>query len=445
MARSAKDSTAADPVALGEPRTAAPRGTGWLFAGLFLLYMFDYIDREVVSSLIPFLKASVSAGGLGLSDTQAGSLASAVYWSIVAFTFPVSILVDRWSRKRSVGIMVMLWSIATGLAAFIKSFPQLFLTRLGVGVGEAGYAPGGTAMLSAMYPIEKRSRMMGLWNASIPLGSAIGVGLGGLIATQWGWKHAFGLVAIPGFIIGVLFFFLARDYRTVKLERPATETRVARRMRVREIVRDFLHTPSLLLTYVAFAGNTFLTSAYLIWLPSYFVRTQGMPAGRAGLKASSIMLLAIIGAPLGGFLVDAWRKKHAPARPLFAGLSSILAAGIWLLAFGVFSGTGQYIVMMLAATCTLLYLSGASAVTQDVVHPGLWAISYAICVIVQNLLGSSTGPIIVGAISDKYGLPVAMLIVPLASVIAGMLFLLAANFYRRDLEKVDKVVVEMER
>jgi MFS family permease len=445
MARNAKEPAAAGPVVLGAPRAAAPRGTGWLFAGLFLLYMFDYIDREVVSSLIPFLKASTASGGLGLTDTQAGSLASAVYWSIVAFTFPVSILVDRWSRKRSVGLMVMLWSVATGLAAFIRTFPQLFITRLGVGVGEAGYAPGGTAMLSAMYPIEKRSRMMGLWNASIPLGSAIGVGLGGLIATQWGWKHAFGLVAIPGFIIGVLFFFLARDYRTVKLERPATETRAARRMRVKEIVKDFLTTPSLLLTYIAFAGNTFLTSAYLIWLPSYFVRTQNMPAGRAGLKASSIMLLAIIGAPLGGFLVDAWRKKHAPARPLFAGLTSIFAAGLWLLSFGVFTGTGQYIMMMLAAMCTLLYLSGASAVTQDVVHPGLWAISYAICVIVQNLLGSSTGPIIVGAISDKYGLPIAMLLVPLASVLAGLLFLLAANFYRRDLEKVDKVVVEMEK
>jgi MFS family permease len=436
MARSAKERTAVDPAALA----GAPRGTGWLFAGLFLLYMFDYIDREVVSSLIPFLKRD-----LGVTDTQAGSLASAVYWSIVVFTFPVSILVDRWSRKRSVGLMVMLWSVATGMAAFIRSFPQLFLTRLGVGVGEAGYAPGGTAMISAMYPMEKRARMMGFWNASIPLGSAIGVALGGVIATKWGWKHAFGLVAIPGFIIGVLFFFFARDYRTVKLERPATETRAARRMRIREIVRDFLHTPSLLLTYVAFAGNTFLTSAYLIWLPSYFVRTQGMAAGQAGLKASSVMLLAIIGAPLGGFLVDVWRKKHTPARPLFAGLSTILSAVIWLLAFGVFSGTAQYIVMMIAAVSTLLYLSGASAVTQDVVHPGLWAVSYALCVIVQNLLGSSTGPIAVGAISDRYGLSIAMLAVPIASVIAGVLFLLAAAFYRRDLEKVDKVVVEMER
>ena len=421
------------------PVARAPRGTGWLFAGLFLLYMFDYIDREVISSLLPFLKKD-----LGITDTQAGSLASAIYLSIVFLTFPVSILVDRWSRKRSVGVMVMLWSIATGLAAFIRTFPQLLLTRLGVGVGEAGYAPGGTAMISAMYPIEKRSRMTGLWNASIPVGSAIGIGLGGVIATHWGWKHAFGIVAIPGFIIGVLFFFFARDYRTVKLERPATERRAARKMRFWDIVRDFLRTPSLLLTYLAFAGNTFLTSAYLTWLPSYFVRTHNIAGGPAGLIASAIMFLAIVGALVGGFLVDAWRKKRPNARPLFAVLSTLLSAVLWFLAFGAFAGTAQYIVMAIAAMCTLLYLSGASAVTQDVVHPGLWAISYAICVIVQNAIGSSTGPFVVGMVSDKFGLSAAMLAVPIASVLAGLLFLLAAVFYRKDLDKVDKVAVEME-
>ena len=113
------------------------------------------------------------------------------------------------------------------------------------------------------------------------------------------------------------------------------------------------------------------------------------------------------------------KEARPSARPLFAGLSILLSAGIWLLSFGVFSGTAQYIVMMIAAVTTLLYLSGASALTQDVVHPGLWAVSYAICVIVQNLLGSSTGPIVVGAISDKFGLSTAMLLVPIASLAAA--------------------------
>jgi MFS family permease len=286
--------------------------------------------------------------------------------------------------------------------------------------------------------------MMGLWNASIPLGSAIGVGLGGIIATHWGWTRAFGIVAIPGFIIGVLFFFFARDYKTIKLEKTAV-TGVTRKMKLREIIRGFLHTPSLILTYIGFAGNTFLTSAFLTWLPSYFVRTQGIPASQAGLKASSVMLLAIVGAPLGGFLADAWNKKRPNARPYFAGLTSLLSAGIWLVALGLLSGTAQYLMMMLAAISTLLYLSAASAVTQDVVHPGLWAISYSICVIVQNLLGSSMGPIVVGSISDRIGLDKALLFVPCAAVLAGILFLVASLFYKKDLEKVDKVVVEMER
>ncbi len=422
--------------------SAAPAGrdrrvTG-LFIMLFLLYMFDYIDREIVSSMFPIMKAD-----LHMTDSQAGSLISAVYWSIVVLAFPVSILVDRWSRKRSVGLMVALWSIATGLAAFVRSFPQLFITRLAVGIGEAGYSPGGTAMLSAMYPAEKRSRMMGLWNASIPLGVAIGTVVGGVVATRWGWKHAFGLVAIPGFIIGVLFFFFARDYKTVRLERPATATQGAVKLRTGEIAREFLRTPSLILTYIAFAGNTFLSTAYITWLPSYFTRAENLTMARAGLKSASIMIFAIVGAPLGGFLADWWMKRRVNARPLFAGISSLLAAAVWLLSFGVLQGTAQYVAMMLGAILTVCYLSAAAAVTQDVVHPGLWAVSFSICVIVQNLLGSSLGPLVVGVISDAYGLATAMLIVPLTAILAGILFLAAAGFYRRDLAKVDKVKVEM--
>ncbi|HVO39434.1 MAG TPA: MFS transporter [Spirochaetia bacterium] len=426
-------------VPLVQPQANAPNATT-VFVLLFLLYMFDYVDRLVVTSLFPFLKSD-----LGINDAQAGLLVSAVYWSIVALTFPVSVLIDRWSRKKSIGLMVGLWSLATGAAALTRTFPQLLITRLGVGAGEAGYSPGGTAMISALYPVEKRSRMLGLWNASIPLGSAIGVAVGGIVATRWGWHRAFGLVAAPGLVVGILFYFLARDYKTVKLEVPAWGRAAVRRMRAAEMLQEFLRKPSLLLTYLGFVGNAFLSSAYLTWLPSYFNRTSGIPMAQAGLKSSVVLLFSIVGAPLGGLLVDRWRRNRGDARPLFAGLASIAAAIVWLTAFGFLQGTSQYVVFMLGAVLSALYISGAAAATQDAVHPGLWAVSWSICVIVQNLLGSSLGPLVVGAISDTYGLRTAMMLVPVASVIAGVFFLAASRFYERDLMHTRKVQIALEK
>ncbi|HVP19711.1 MAG TPA: MFS transporter [Spirochaetia bacterium] len=410
-----------------------------VFVLLFLLYMFDYIDRQVITSLFPFLK-----GDLGVSDTQTGMLVSAVYWSIVVFALPASILVDRWSRKKSISLMVALWSIATGAAVFVKTFPVLLLTRLGVGIGESGYSPGGTAMISALYPVEKRSRMLGLWNASIPLGSALGVALGGMIATRWGWHRAFGLAAVPGLVVGMVFFLFARDYRTVRLEVPPRAGAMARKMRAAEIVQELFRKPSLLLTYVGFIGNAFLSTAYLAWLPSFFNRYTHVPMSSAGLMTASVLLFSIVGAPVGGVLVDAWRRRRTNARPLFAGVASLASAMAWLLAFGVLHGAGQYAAFMLGAALSALYISAASAVTQDVVHPGLWAVSWSICVIVQNLLGSSLGPIAVGAISDLRDLRTAMLLVPFVSIAAGTLFLIASRFYERDMSKVtpQKIVME---
>ena len=171
------------------------RYTRYVFLLLFLLYMFDYIDRVVVTSMFTSIEKD-----LGISHTQSGLLVSAVYWSIVLLTFPVSILVDRWSRSKTIGIMAILWSLATALCALTGNFVQLFLARTLIGIGEAGYAPGGTAMMSGMYPQEKRARMMGLWNASIPLGTALGVLLGGIIATQWDGGMLLGWLLCPDYL-----------------------------------------------------------------------------------------------------------------------------------------------------------------------------------------------------------------------------------------------------
>lgn len=415
--------------------------TNYIFALLFLLYMFDYIDRMVISSLFPFLKADWN-----LTDKECGALVSIVYFSIVALTFPISILVDRWSRKKTIGLMAVIWGLATGLGAFTKSFRQLFVTRTVVGIGEAGYSPGGSAMMSALYPIEKRALMMGLWNASIPLGSAIGIALGGIIAAKWGWRHALGIVAIPGLIIAVLFFFI-KDYKTIELEKGSEknehpEERKKVRMSIKDMLKEFLSKPSLLLTYFGMAGVVFTTTSLIVWLPTYFHRVQGMDEGPAGMKASMVMLLAIIGAPLGGYIADRWRRKKVNARLLVPSITSLISAVLLFLAFNVSDGKMQYLLLLSLGVSVTAFIAAAAAVTQDLVHPGLRAMSYAIAVVIQNLLGSTPGPIVMGAISDASNIQTAFTFLPISLLLSTLLFFLGSRYYERDMKNV--VVVHIE-
>lgn len=415
--------------------------TNYVFVMLFLLYMFDYVDRMVVTSLFPFLKED-----WGLTDTQCGMLVSAVYWSIVALTFPVSILVDRWSRRKTIGLMAVVWSIATGMCALARTFPQLFTARTFIGIGEAGYAPGGTAMIAGLYPQEKRSWMIGLWNASIPLGSAIGVALGGVIATYWGWRHAFGLVALPGLIVAILFFFV-KDYKTVgltisKARGDRKDERKAVAMSIRDMLNEFLNKPSLIFTYFGMAGVVFTTTSLLTWLPTYFHRVHGLPESQAGIKSSAVLILALIGAPLGGYIADRWRKKKVNARLLFPTISTLLSALILFLAFVVFPGKMQYALLLVLGVLITAFVSAASSVTQDVVHAGMRAMSYAVAVVVQNLLGASMGPIVMGAISDATNIQTALSVLPVALLMAAVMFFTGSFYYERDLAKVEQIKLE---
>lgn len=397
----------------------------WL---LFLLYLFDYMDRMVVVSLFPFLKQD-----MGITDAQCGLLVSAVYWSILIFSFPASVLVDRWSRTKSISFMAVIWSMATLACAFTKTFSRLFTARAVIGVGEAGYAPGGTAMLSAHFPQEIRARILGLWNASIPLGSALGIGLGGFVAHHFGWRHAFGLVAIPGLVLAILFYFV-KDYQTVRLTKKAPSGEETT-LQFADLTRQFSHNKTLVCNNLAFALNVFVTTSLLTWLPTYFHRSGHMAMDAASMKASSIMILAIIGAPLGGFLSDAWMKKKANARLLFPAVSSIVTGILLLVAFTFLRGNAQYAVLFLIGITAVAFVPSCVAVTQDVVHPGLRAISLSLNIIIQHLLGSSLAPVVIGKLSDAYGLDKALTFLPGFAFLAGTLLLAGSLYYEADLYK----------
>jgi MFS family permease len=411
------------------------RYSNYVFMLLFLLYLFDYADRMVVGSMF----TSIQKDWL-INDTQCGWLVSVIYLAIGILTFPVSVLVDRWSRTKTIGIMAIVWSLATALCAITGNYVQLFMARILIGFGEAGYAPGGSALISGMYPFEKRSRMMGLWNASIPIGSAVGVVLGGYIAQQWGWKHAFGIVAFPGLIIAILFLFV-KDYKTVDLsffDKSNNKIKMERK----DLIREFVNKPSVIFTYFGMAAVVFVTTAMIVWLPKYLEIENGLEPKIAGLIAGGVMFSALWGAPLGGYIIDWWRKKQPQARLLFPALSTFISALLLFIAFFFLKGTAQIGVLLAFGLIIMMFIAGAAAVTQDVIHPGLRATSYAIAVVVQNLLGSFTAPIVLGKISDLSSIKTAMTILPFALLIGAALFFLGSRFYLRDMEKVAKIQLE---
>lgn len=413
----------------------------YIFILLFILLLFDQMDRMVISSLFPYIQRD-----WGISDTECGLMISTVYWAIVIFVFPTSILIDRWSRKKTIGIMAITWSLASMACAFAGNFRQLFSFRTILGVGEAGYGPGGVATIAWLYPIEKRGRIYGIYNASMPLGMALGVALGGVIAAKLGWHYAFGIVAIPGFIAAILFFFV-KDYKTVPLvktvAKAGAEGSSKIKMRVADIAKEWARTPTLIFVTLGYTGVIFVTTALITWLPTYFHRVGGLPADQASLKASIVMLLSMVGAFVGGFIVDHWAKKQLNSRMLYCAITTLITALLIFIAFSLFEGDIQYVLLLAMGISITAFLPAATAVTQEIIHPGMRGMSYAIVLLVQNLIGGSGGPLVVGAISDASNLQTAMLILPITLLVSVGVFFAGFFTYNRDFNKVEKIELEV--
>ena len=413
----------------------------YIFVLLCLLYFFDGLDRYIVSSVFPFIKQEFA-----LTDMQSGMLVATVYWSILLLVFPVSIIIDRWSRRKSISLMAVLWSIASVACSFVGTFAQLFTARTLLGIGEAGYGAGGAPVITALYPVEKRARMIGIWGASAFVASAVALALGGIIATNFGWRAAFGLTAIPGLIVAILFYFI-KDYKTVDLIK-TVKTRAGEAIKVKmkagDAAREFLRTPSLIFTYLGMGFVQFVAVGMLTWLPSFFNRTAGIPMGQAGMKAASIMVLTIIGAPLGGYLCDLWVKKRLNTRLVFCTVTTLLSALLGFAAFYLFDGNIQYALLLAMGLTTSSFIGAAQTTTQEVIHPGLRAISSGLSVVATSLLGGSLAPVVIGAISDASGIQTAMMVMPVFLVLAATQFFIGSFFFMKDYNKVEKIPLRAE-
>ena len=392
-----------------------------------LLYMVNYVDRQVLSITVVHIQAE-----LGLSDTLIGIIQTVFFMSMALFAFPAAYLADRWSRSKSVAIMAVLWSIFTYITGLGRSFLGVLLPRALVGVGEAGFTSGGIPLIAAAFPKESRGRAMGIFNMAIPIGSAAGMLLGGIIAKNWGWRSAFFIFAAPGVILGLAALFM-KDF-----SKPVDHAKPGEKASFFNAAVSLFRIPTLRWLYLGFAMQNITLFSFLTWTPAFIMRTRNVGSTEAGLTVGIIALMAVFGSILGGTAADAWQKRNKRGRMLTAAMG-LLAASALLVASVLLdlSGIGFFF-GLIYGVASVTPLPAVTAVTQDVAPPHLKSVSWGMNAFCCYILGGAWAPMIVGGISDylgggAYGLKVGLLISTLGGFLGAGFYWLSSKSYHRDL------------
>ncbi len=418
-------------------------GTGGLSAWitlivLSLLYVLNYADRQILAVVLEPMKKD-----LGLTDSQGGMLMSAVLVCMAIFAFPIGALVDRWSRKKSIGLMALIWSAATFFTALGKNFIGVMIPRFLVGLGEAGFAPGGTAIVTASFPATFRSRAMGIFNMCMTLGVAVGAMLGGYLSVHYGgWRTPFYIFAIPGIILGVIAFFL-RDYKTVQ---PAGEGNG-----FWQNTAQLLKIPTLRWTFIGYGLYLFFSTGVIAWIPTLLIRTMNIAEDKAGMLTGLITIAVVIGTFIGGYLTDLWYRRNIRGRLLVAVISFpativFFVAGLFLIGGGqIMAGL---ICMFIYGFLAVMYMPGITVATQEVVHPRNKGMAWGLAVLIGSII-AAPGPWIIGAVSDAIGggasgLIYGLLIPPVVGLIGVPFLWRSAVNYPKDRENAQGMVLESE-
>lgn len=412
------------------------RSTFATFFLFCLLMVFDFADRMILAALLPAIKAEWQ-----ISDATAGLLSSVLTLGMVLFAFPASFLIDRWSRSRSASLMGVVWSLAAAGGALAQNVGQLLLSRGLVGVGEAGYAPAAYTWISAAFPKQRRQLALGLFSSAQPIGMALGVAAGGLIATHYGWKHALGIVALPGLAVALLLYRGADFKNPPRASAAASPGSGADPAARRSTI---LRRPSLLLAYLGAALGTLQWVPLIFFLPSWLNREHGIPVQTAALMTSGVMLLSIVSIPLGGWVMDRWNRRDERAKLIWPVIAGAAATTLYVLALGLGGGVAlSYALLLVGLFIGASAGTGPLAVTQELVHPTIRAFSATCSIVTIHLLGSIPGPFLAGLLSDRLGLTEALLVLVSAAGAAYVVtLLLALRHYPQDLSRAGQVRLE---
>ena len=385
----------------------------YALAILTFINLFNYIDRWVVAAVVEPLRKA-----LLLTDTQVGFVLSA-FIVVFAITSPVfGRLGDRRARPPLIAIGVAIWSLATGLAGFARGFWSLFFARAAVGVGEAAYGAIAPALLADHFPRERRGRVLAVFFAAVPVGSAAGYVLGGWADKEFGWRAAFWLAGFPGMVLALLVL-LVKDAPRGGQDAQAGQAGLP--------VLHLLRNRAYVLAVLGYAAYTFALGGLASWMPAFLERVRGLPRAESTVAFGAIVLVTgLAGTFLGGFLGDWLLPRTRQAYLWVSGIATLLAAPLTLVGLTSRDKVVFLTAIVIAEVLVFMCTGPINSAILNMVSPLERATAVGLSVLVMQALGNIPAPIAIGAISDASSLAKGVLIVPAAMVIAGMIWSYAA-------------------
>jgi MFS family permease len=395
----------------------------------------------VVSAVAESLKSPP----LSLSDTQLGSLFTG-FIVVYMLTSPIfGRLGDRAKRPRLLAIGVAIWSVATALGGFARNFAALFAARATVGVGEAAYGTIAPALLADSFPREKRGRIFAIFFSAIPIGSAAGYVLGGVVDQHFGWRAAFFVAGVPGLLLAFACLGLKdpprggmegekESLKSSPHPAPLPDSSFEAQRAKKEgegVVAAYarlLRNRSYALTVAGYAAYTFALGGLAFWMPSFLERVRGLSKTEATTQFGAIVVVTgFVGTFAGGWLGDWYLKRSANAYLQVSGWATLAAAPAALAAF-VLPQRAAYTTAIVIAELLMFASTGLiNSAIVNVVAPTERATAVALSILAIHLLGDVPSPFLIGVISDATSLSTAFRVVPVAILIAGLIWLWGAR------------------
>ncbi|HEY6002555.1 MAG TPA: MFS transporter [Anaeromyxobacter sp.] len=401
----------------GEPRLlSGPAGRA--LAILTAINLLNYLDRFVVSALVESLRAD-----LWLTDTRLGWLMTG-FIVVYMLASPVfGVLGDRRKRPPLLALGVGLWSIATMLSGVARGYGTLLAARAAVGIGEAAYGTISPGLIADHFGPARRGRAYAMFFAAIPVGSALGYVVGGLVDRTLSWRWAFVFAGAPGLLLALSCLRLPDPPRG-----GSESTWVIRgEGGIAATYRRLLGNRPYALAVLGYAAYTFAVGGMAFWMPAFLERTRGVPRAVATIQFGAVVVMTgFAGTFAGGYLADALRRRFREADLWVSGIATLAAAPLALAVFLTYR-PGLYLVALVAAQLLLFASTGpVNAAIVNAVAPAERASAVAISILAIHVLGDVPSPTLIGILSDRSSLGRAVLVVPAAILVSGIVWTYAA-------------------